>query len=260
MSKKSKAKGRGVPVNMEDDDFSSALGLEAPIEYGYGAPRASAYGASAFPEEFMLSSRPTSNKGRKQAVAAEAARILEEAKAEAAQAKISDELYKEYMKLHQPPKSVTCALCKKVKSVGDAIALGWKKHDFFANQAVCDACDTAHPLTVPKLVWKKEPNMLSARHAKLMKVLDHAGTPSDKLMANVVASAALYNPLTPEQRMLSLRGARNQLSAALLTPTAGVMPLTPAEIKKLKKSMDKRGGTRRTKSKSKSRSRSRSRF
>ena len=261
MSKK-KGNSRGVPVDMGDDDLSSALGLEAPIAYGYGAPRASAYGASAFPEEFMLSSRPTSNKGRKQAVAAEAARILEEAKAEEAAQAESDRLYKEYMKLHQPPKSVTCALCKKAETVSEAIAHKWKKHPFgFANQAICAACDAvAVPFTAsPKLVWKKEPNMLSARHAKLMKVLDHAGTPSDKLKAQIVASAGLYDPLTPEQRMLSLRGARNQLSAALLTPPEGVMPLTPAETRKLTKSMDKRGGTRRAKSKSKSKSKSRSR-
>ena len=261
----SKKKGsRGIPVDMSD--FS-----EEPHEHGSGAyvlPRASgAPKALTLGDSFVLSSKPMSTKARIQAAEAEAARIIEKAKADAAEQAISDRLHKEYTKRHEPPKSVTCALCKKVKSVDDAIALGWKKHDFFANQAVCDACDTAHPLTVPKFVPNK-PDMLSVRHTKLLKALDHAKTPPNALKAQVVASSALFEPLNPTQRLSNLQGMRHQLSAAFLTrPVAGIEPFTLIKTTELKKAINSRrkhGGTKskpktKTKTKSKSRSRSRSR-
>jgi hypothetical protein len=252
----SKKKGsRGIPVDMTDLS-------EEPDDHGSGAyalPRASALSrASALDDFVVLSARPNkSNKERIKAADAEAARII----AEAAEQAKSDRLYKEYMEMHQPPKSVTCALCKKVKSVDDAIALGWKKHDFFANQAVCDACDAATvPFTAsPKFVWKREPNMLSAQQARLQKLLDHASAPPNALKANI-AETAVFD-LTPKQRMKSFHGMRDQLSAAFLTPpVAGIEPLTKAQLAKFTDATYKRnrGGIRRTKSKSK-RSKSRSR-
>ena len=165
------------------------------------------------------------------------------------------------MKLQQP-RSVTCSLCKSAKPVSDAIALGWKKHPFgFANQAICAACDAE---TVPftassKLVWKREPNMLSARQARLQKLLDHASAPPNALKANI-AETAVFD-LTPSQRMRSLHGIMHKkLSAAFLTPpVAGIEPLTNAQLAKFTDATYKRGGTR-AKSKSKSkRSRSRAR-
>ena len=259
MSKKNKAKGRGVPVDMEYD-----LGLEDDRGSGaYALPTGSSYGASAFPQEFMLSSRPTSKKERQKEAEAAAAAVIAAAEAEKAEQTKSDRLYKEYMKMHQPPKppkSVTCSLCKSAKPVSDAIALGWKKHPFgFANQAICAACDAE---TVPftassKLVWKREPNMLSARQARLQKLLDHARAPPNALKANI-AETAVFD-LTPSQRMRSLHGIMHKkLSAAFLTPpVAGIEPLTKAQLAKFTDATYKRnrGGIRRTKSRSKSKSR-----
>jgi hypothetical protein len=261
MSKKPNAKGRGIPVDLEYE-----LGLEY---HGSEAHRASASGAPKAPtlgDSFVLSSKPMSTKARKQEAEAEAARIIAEAKKEAAAQAESDRLYKEYMKLHQPPKppkSVTCALCKKTETVGEAIAHKWKKHDFFANQAICAACDAETvPFTAsPKFVWKREPNMLSARQARLQKLLDHASAPPNALKANI-AETAVFD-LTPSQRMRSLHGIMHKkLSAAFLTPpVAGIEPLTKAQLAKFTDETYKRnrGGTK-SKSKSKSkRSKSRSR-
>jgi hypothetical protein len=264
MSKKSKAKGRGVPVDMEYD-----LGLEDDRGSGaYVLPTGSSYGASAFPQEFMLSSRPTSKKERQKEVEAAAAAVIAAAEAEKAEQTKSDRLYEEYMKMHQPPKppkSVMCALCKKSETVGDAIAHKWKKHPFgFANQAICAACDAETvPFTAsPKFVRKRETNMLSARQARLMKTLDHASAPPNRLKTQI-AETAVFD-LTPSQRMRSLHGMRDQLSAAFLTPpVAGIEPLTKAQLAKFTDATYKRnrGGTKsKSKSKrSKSRSRSRSR-
>jgi len=203
-----------------------------------------------------------STKARIQAAEAEAARIIAEAKADAEAQAISDELYKKYMKKHQPPKSVTCALCKKTETVGEAIAHKWKKHDFFANQAICAACDAATvPFTAsPKLAWAK-PDHLSTRHKKLLEALDRTKTPSNALKAQVVA----YSEFEPHMQNRRPNIMRPLLSAAFLTPPeshtpgvgrAGVIPFTKNQIEKLTKSINSRnrGGT---KSKSKSRSRSR---
>ena len=237
-----------------DDDFSS-LG-DGSEEHGSGAH------ASTGSFFSMLTPSKTSSRSRKQAVKDEAARILEEAEAEKVAQAESDRLYKEYMKLHQP-RSVTCSLCKSAKPVSDAIALGWKKHPFgFANQAICAACDSATvPFTAsPNFVWNRQPNMFSARQARLMKTLDHAKTPPNRLKAQIAETAAF--DLTPNQRMRSLHGMRDKLSAAFLTPpVAGIEPLTNAQLAKFTDATYKRGGTRaKSKSKSKrSRSRSRSR-
>lgn len=244
---------RGIPVNM--NDLAEELGDHAsksPIAFTLG-------------NSFVLSSKPMSTKARKQEAEAAAAAVAAAEAAEAAKQAESDRLYKEYMKMHQPPKppkSVTCALCKKRETVGDAIAHKWKKHPFgFANQAICAACDAATvPFTAsPKFVPVK-PDMLSARHAKLLKVLDHAETPPNALKAQVVASSALFEPLDPAQRLSNLQGMRHQLSAALLTPLAGIEPFRLKQTKEFKESINSRhrGGTRRTKSKSKSKSKSRS--
>ena len=220
-------------------------------------------------EGSLFSSTPlkTSSKGRKQEAEAAAAAEKAAKAAEAAEQAESDRLYKEYMKMHQPPKppkSVICELCKKRETVGDAIAHKWKKHDFFANQAICAECDAATvPFTAsPKLVWKREPTILSARQARLMKTLDHASAPPNRLKAQI-AETAVFD-LTPSQRMRSLHGMRDQLSAAFLTPpVAGIEPLTKAQLAKFTDATYKRnrGGTKsKSKSKrSKSRARSRSR-
>jgi hypothetical protein len=248
----SKKKGkRGVPVDMDMGDF-----LEHD-EYGSGAHGEHGSGASAL-SGFSLSLTPsnTSSRSRKQSVKDEAARILEEANAEEAAQAESDRLYKEYMKLHQP-RSVTCSLCKSVKPVSDAIALGWKKDDFgFKNQAICAACDAATVgFTSPKLAWAK-PDHISVRHTKMMKLLDHATTPPNALKAQLVAYSE-FEPIMQNRRPNLMR---HQLSAAFLTPPEGAMPLTTAEIEKLTKAINsRRGGTRRTKSKrSKSKSKSKS--
>jgi hypothetical protein len=265
MSKKTKAKGRGIPVDMEYDS-----GLEDDRGSGaYVLPRASAL--SAFPQE--MSSIPTSKKERQKAAAAAAAAVIAAAEAEKAAQVKSDRLYEEYMEMHRPPKppkSVTCALCKKSETVGDAIAHKWKKHPFgFANQAICAACDAATvPFTSsPKLVWKREPNMLSAQQARLQKLLDHASAPPNALKANIAETAVFE--LTPKQRMKSFHGMHDQLSAKLLTPpVAEVIPFSKAEFANFTDATYKRnsarGGTKskskskRSKSRSKSRSRSRS--
>ncbi len=263
MSKKNK--GRGVPVDMSYDDDFSSLG-DGYEEHGSGASALSGFSLSLTPPK-------TSSRSRKQAVKDEAARILEEAKAEKAAQAESDRLYKEYMQLHQPPKppkSVICALCKKSKTVGDAISHKWKKHPFgFANQAICAECDAATvPFTAsPEFVWKREPNMLSAQQARLLKLLER-GPPPNELKANI-AETAVFD-LTPKQREASLlSGMRKQLSAKLLTPpVAEATPFAEAQLAKFTDATYKRnrGGTKsKSKSKykskrSKSRSRSRSRF
>ena len=258
MSKKSKAKGRGrgVPVDMEydlEDDGGSGA---------YVLPTGSSYRAS----EIVLSSRPTSKKERQKEAEAAAAAVIAAKAAEAAKQEESDRLYKEYMEIHKPPKppkSVTCALCKSAKPAG---AVGWKPHPFgFANQGICAACDAE---TVPftassKLVWEREPNMLSARQARLQELLYHASAPPNALKAQIAETAAF--DLTPKQRMDSFHGMHKKLSAAFLTPpVAGMEPLTKAQLAKFTDATYKRnrGGTRRAKSKSKSkskRSKSRSR-
>ena len=252
----------------------SVVGIfsEEPDDHGSGAyvlPGASASAlprASALDDFVVLSARPNkSNKERIKAADAAAAAVIAAAEADAAAQVESDRSYKEYMKMHRPPKSVTCALCKEVKSVGDAIALGWKKHDFFANQAICAACDAATvPFTAsPKFVWKREPNILSARQKRLQGLLDHATKPPNALKANI-AETAVFD-LTPSQRMRSLHGIMHKkLSAAFLTPpVAGIEPLTKAQLAKFTDATYKRnrGGTKsKSKSKSKSkRSKSRSR-
>lgn len=266
MSKK-KGNSRGMSVDIFSEELGDDHGSEAPRASASRAPKAVTLGDS-----FVLSSKPMSTKARIQAAEAEAARIISEAKADAAAQAESDRLYKEYMQMHQPPKppkSVTCALCKKSEIVGDAIAHKWKKHDFFANQAICAACDAATvPFTSsPKLVWKREPNMLSAQQARLLKLLDHATKPPNALKANIAETAVFE--LTPKQRMKSFHGMHDQLSAKLLTPpVAAVIPFSEAEFAKFtdatyKRNRD-RGGTKskskskRSKSRSKSRSRSRS--
>ena len=215
---------------------------------------------------YGLTPPPTSSKHRKAEAAAAAAAEAEKAeKVAAAEAARLAELRRRYDLQQQQPKLVTCALCNKSETVGDAIALGWKKHDFFANQAICAACDAE---TVPftassKLVWKREPNMLSARQARLQKLLDHASAPPNALKANI-AETAVFD-LTPSQRMRSLHGIMHKkLSAAFLTPpVAGIEPLTKAQLAKFTDATYKRnrGGTKsKSKSKSKSkRSKSRSR-
>ena len=250
----------------------SVVGIfsEEPDDHGSGAyvlPGASASAlprASALDDFVVLSARPNkSNKDRIKAADAAAAAVIAAAEADAAAQVESDRSYKEYMKMHRPPKSVTCALCKEVKSVGDAIALGWKKHDFFANQAICAACDAATvPFTAsPKFVWKREPNILSARQKRLQGLLDHATKPPNALKANI-AETAVFD-LTPKQRMKSFHGMRDQLSTAFLTPpVAKVIPFSKAELAKFTDATYKRnrGGTK-SKSKSKrSKSRSRTRF
>jgi hypothetical protein len=220
-------------------------------------------------EGSLFSSPPlkTSSKGRKQEAEAAAAAVIEAAEAEKAKQVESDRLYKEYMKMHQPPKppkSVTCALCKKSETVGDAIAHKWKKHDLFANQAICSACDAETvPFTAsPKFVWKREPNMLSAQQARLLKLLERA-PPPNKLKAKI-AETAVFD-LTPKQREASLiSGMHKQLSAKLLTPpVAEVTPFTEDQLAKFTRATytRNRGGTKfRSRSKrSRSRSRSRSR-
>ena len=245
MSKKNK--GRGVPVDMSYDDDFSSLG-DGSEEHGSGAHASS---GSFFS---MLTPSKTSSRSRKQAVKDEAARILEEAKAEKAAQAESDRLYKEYMKLHQP-RSVTCSLCKSAKPVSDAIALGWKKHPFgFANQAICAACDSATvPFTSPKLVWAK-PDHISTRHTKMMKALDHAKTPPNALKSQLVTYSE-FEPIVQKRRPNIMR---HQLIAEFLTPPEGAMSLTTDEIEKLTKAINSRRGGTRAKSRSRSRSRSKS--
>lgn len=205
-----------------------------------------------------LTPLPTSSKGRKQeAEAAAAAAVIAEKQAEAARKVESDRLYKKYMAMHQPPKpskSVTCALCKEVKSVDDAIALGWKKHPFrFENQAVCDACDAVTvpfmPFTAsPKLVWAK-PDHLSTRHKKLIEALDHTKKPSNALKAQAVA----YSEFEPDVQKKRPNIMRPSLSAAFLTPpVAGIYPFTQAQLTQLTKSINSRRKQGGTKSKTKS--------
>jgi hypothetical protein len=257
----SKKKGsRGIPVDLSEEPHGHGSGA-------YVLPRASASGAPkalTFGDSFVLSSKPMSTKARIQAADAAAAAVIAAAEAEKAKQAESDRLYEEYMKMHQPPKppkSVTCALCKKSETVDEAIAHKWKKHPFgFANQAICAACDAATvPFTSsPKLVWKREPNMLSAQQARLLKLLDHATKPPNALKANIAETAVFE--LTPKQRMKSFHGMRDQLSAKWLTPpVAAVIPFTEAQLAKFTDATHKRnrGGTK-SKSKSK-RSRSRSR-
>jgi len=79
MSKKNKAKGRVVPVDMLSEELGDDHGSGA-----YALPRGSSHGA---PEALglgsliELSEKPTSKKYRKKEAAAEAARILKEAEA-----------------------------------------------------------------------------------------------------------------------------------------------------------------------------------
>ena len=73
------------------------LGLEDDRGSGaYALPR-----ASAFPQEFMLSSRPTSKKERQKEAEAAAAAVIAAAEAEKVAQAESDRLYKEYMKLER---------------------------------------------------------------------------------------------------------------------------------------------------------------
>jgi hypothetical protein len=155
MSKKTKAKGRGIHDLFMADALptGSSYGADAlPTGSSYGAPEALTFGDS-----FVLSSKPMSTKARMQAAAAEKAAAEAAAAAENAKQVERDRLYEEYMKMHQPPKppkSVTCALCNKSKTVGDAIAHKWKKHPLgFTNQAICAECYVPSPSS-PKLVWK----------------------------------------------------------------------------------------------------------
>ena len=107
---------------------------------------------------YGLTPPPTSSKHRKAEAAAAAAAEAEKAeKVAAAEAARLAELRRRYDLQQQQPKLVTCALCNKSETVGDAIAHKWKNHPFgFKNQAICAACDaTTVPFTSsPKLVWK----------------------------------------------------------------------------------------------------------
>ena len=254
MSKK-KGNSRGIPVDMSD--FSEELGSGA-----YALPKASTT-LSALDGFSLLSARPNkSNKERIQAAEAEAARIIEKAKTEKAKQVESDRLYKEYMKKH---KKITCALCNNVAYVDDAIAHKWKNDSGpfgFANQAICDKCDAAHPLKA-KTTLKRETNILSARQKRLQGLLQRAPPPN--ALKAMIAETAVFD-LTPKQREVSLlSGMRKQLSAKFLTPpVAEVIPFGKAELAKFTDATYKRnrGGTKsKSKSKSKrSKSRSKSRF
>ena len=94
---------------------------------------------------YGLTPPPTSSKHRKAEAAAEkAAAAAAAAEAAAAEAARLAELRRRY---DQPqPKSVTCALCKKSETVGDAIAHEWKKHPLgFTTQAICAECYVPSP-------------------------------------------------------------------------------------------------------------------
>lgn len=253
MSRKSKS--RGLPVDVFGFDDSS------------DDPR-KASGAAFSGDLFAL---PTSKKERQKAAAAKEAATAAAAAAAAA-AKGANMARRLSHMLTSSPSSwspsalpaVTCETCKRPKLEGD---LGWKESTLgFSSQGICPVCArVAKPLSQnPKLMWDtRKPDILSARHAKLTKASHKFATTPDALKAKIVASSALYNPLSHEERLRQVRhGMREKLIEMLATPPEG-MHLTPAEMIKLKESMDKRGGTRRkskSKSRTKSKSKSKSRF
>ena len=253
MSIKSK-QYKGFPVDVFDDSES----------YKPSDDPRNASGA-ALGDFFVLSEKPTSKKERKkeadatQATKAAAAAAAAAAKEANMARRLSHMLTSSSPSAWSPSAlpAVTCETCRAAKPEGD---LGWKESTLgFSSQGICPKCaPMAKQLSRnPKLVWSPRPDILSAWHAKLINASHKFATTPDALKAKIVASSAFYNPLSSEERLRQVRhGMRKKLIENLATPPEG-MHLTPAEMIKLKESMDKRGGTRR---KSKSKSKSKSRF
>lgn len=249
-------KHKGVPVDV----------------FGYDEPSEPRNASGAALGDFFVLGKKTSKKERKKE--ADATKATEAAAAAAAAAAKEANMARRLSLMLTSSSSpsawspsalpaVTCETCRAAKPEG---ALGWKESTWgFSSQGICPKCaPMAKPLRRnPKLVWSPRPDILSARHAKLIKASHKFATTPNALKAKIVASSALYNPLSREERLRQVRhGMREKLIEMLATPPEG-MHWTPAEMIKLIKSMDKRGGTRRkskSKSKSRTKSKSKSRF
>jgi len=261
------SKSRGVPVDVfgdDDDDLES-----------FGSQTAASAGPSTF--DFVLSSKPKSKKERQREASAAEVAAAAAAAAAAAEAKKSQRmlvcpncLYRPQLLPPPPPPlppAMTCEICNRPKSKGE---LFWKESPMgFGKKGLCPDCNI-DPQS-PKLVWDPQPDMLSQWHAQTLEALTRAGNLTrignltDRLKKEVHLSTRLHHPLTPKQRMVSLRGAHDYLSSAFLLPPAGAVGVRPYSRLLTDKFKDeinsrmnkqpqqrKRGGTRR-KSKSKSR-------
>jgi hypothetical protein len=256
------SKSRGVPVNVFGDDDDDAL-------ESFGSQTASA-GPSTSTFDFVLSSKPQSKKERQRAAevaAAAAAAAAAEAKKSQRMLVCPNCLYRPQLPPPPPPQppAMTCEICNRPKSKGE---LFWKESPMgFGKKGLCPDCNI-DPQS-PKLVWAPQPDMLSQWHAQTLEALTRAGNLTrignltDRLKKEVHLSTRLHHPLTPKQRMVSLRGAHDYLSSAFLLPPAGaggVRPYSRLLTDKFKDEINsrmnkqpqqrKRGGTRR---KSKSR-------